>query len=206
MTKHRGGLTPDKYLTDEQLKKLRSYVKEQADLARHRGSKRAVTDELIIEILVNSGLRARELAGLTIGDLPMTHGKPCLWVRNGKGAIDRVVEIPQSLIKQLTRYIKLYRKKAEPTDPLFASRFGTPIHYRTLREKMVKLGKRAGMPGLHLHMLRHTYAVRLYNVEKDLRFVQDQLGHSSPTVTAIYAQTNAEGRKRQVQALDRPEE
>jgi integrase len=35
-------------------------------------------------------------------------------------------------------------------------------------------------------MLRHTYLTRLYNVEHDLRFVQDQAGHA---------------RKRQVEAL-----
>ena len=51
-------------------------------------------------------------------------------------------------------------------------------------------------------MLRHTYLVRLYNVEHDLRFVQDQAGHASPTTTAIYAKTDSAARKRQVQALD----
>jgi len=39
-------------------------------------------------------------------------------------------------------------------------------------------------------------ATRLYNVEHDLRFVQDQAGHASPTTTAIYAKTNAKARRR----------
>ncbi len=54
-------------------------------------------------------------------------------------------------------------------------------------------------------MLRHIYLTRLYKVEKDLRFVQDQAGYASPTTTAIYAQTNNKARKRQVQALDEEE-
>ncbi len=45
----------------------------------------------------------------------------------------------------------------------------------------------------------------IYNVEKDLRFVQDQAGHASPTTTAIYAKTNNTARKRQVEALDEEE-
>jgi integrase len=49
------------------------------------------------------------------------------------------------------------------------------------------------------------YLTRLYNIEKDLRFVQDQAGHASPTTTAIYAKTNSHARKRQVQALDEEE-
>jgi len=43
---------------------------------------------------------------------------------------------------------------------------------------------------------------RLYNVEQYLRFVQDQLGHASPTTTAIYAKTNAKARRRQLDALE----
>lgn len=44
----RGGLAPNKYLSDVQLKKLRQYVKDMADLTRQRGSKRAIIDELIV--------------------------------------------------------------------------------------------------------------------------------------------------------------
>jgi len=65
--------------------------------------------------------------------------------------------------------------------------------------------EQAGIGKLHPHMLRHTYLTRLYNIEKDLRFVQDQAGHASPTTTAIYAKTNNQARKRQVQALDEEE-
>ena len=54
-------------------------------------------------------------------------------------------------------------------------------------------------------MLRHTYLTRLYNVEKDLRFVQDQAGHARSTTTAIYVKTNNTARKRQVEALDEEE-
>lgn len=51
-------------------------------------------------------------------------------------------------------------------------------------------------------MLRHTYLTRLYNIEKDLRFVQDQAGHASPTTTAIYAKTDNKARRRQLETLD----
>ena len=74
--------------------------------------------------------------------------------------------------------------------------------YRSIYEKIKKLGRQSGIGKLHPHMLRHTYGTRLYNVEQDLRFVQDQLGHASPTTTAIYAKTNAKARRRQLEALE----
>jgi len=201
-TGQRGGLAPDKYLTDSQLKRLRQYVKDMADLARQRGSTRAIIDELIIELLVNTGLRASELCDLNIGDLPVSHGKHSIWIRNGKGKVTRTIDIPEGLGKRLERFVRLYRKGAKPKDPLLLSATGKRMIYRSIYEKMKKLGTKSGIGKLHPHMLRHTYGTRLYNVEQDLRFVQDQLGHASPTTTAIYAKTNSKARKRQVEALE----
>jgi len=201
-TKQRGGLLPDKYLSETQLRRLRQYVKDMADLARQRGSRRAIIDELVIELLVNTGLRASELCNLNIGDLPMSHGKDTVWVRDSKGNVTRTVDVPETVNKRLERFVKLYRKDAEPDGPLLISAKGKRMIYRSIYEKIKKLGKQSGIGKLHPHVLRHTYGTRLYNVEQDLRFVQDQLGHASPTTTAIYAKTNAAARRRQVESLD----
>ena len=201
-TIRRGGLAPDKYLSDTQLKKLRQYVKDRADLARQRGSTLAVVDELIVELLANTGLRASELCNLNLQDLPVIHDKNSIWIRDGKGQVTRTVDIPESLQKRIERFARLYRKDAKPDEPLLVSTKGIRMIYRSIYEKMKKLGKQSGIGKLHPHMLRHTYLTRLYNVEHDLRFVQDQAGHASPTTTAIYAKTNSKARKRQVEALD----
>jgi len=201
-TKHRGGLLPDKYLSEAQLRRLRQYVKDMADLARQRGSMRAIIDELVIELLVNTGLRASELCNLNIGDLPMSHGKDAVWVRDGKGSVARTVDIPESIGKRLERFVRLYRKDGGLDEPLLISAKGGRVIYRSIYEKIRKLGRQAGIGKLHPHMLRHTYGTVLYNVEQDLRFVQDQLGHASPTTTAIYAKTNAKARRRQLEALE----
>ncbi|MFC1634550.1 tyrosine-type recombinase/integrase [Planctomycetota bacterium] len=199
--KSRGGLAPNKYLSDVQLRKLRQYVKDMADLARQRGSERAIIDELIVEILANTGLRASELCQLNIEDLPVSHSKDSIWIRDGKGNVTRTIDIPESLVKRLERFIKLYRKDAKSDEPLLISTKGKRVIYRSIYEKIKKLGKKSGIGKIHPHVLRHTYLTRLYNVENDLRFVQDQAGHASPTTTAIYAKTNSKARKRQVEAL-----
>ena len=203
--KKRGGLAPDKYLSDTQLRKLRRYVKDKADLARVRAGSRGVIDELIVELLINTGLRASELCNLNIGDLPIKHGKDCIWVRDGKGKVSRTVDISDNLKKRIERYVKLYRKGARAGSALLVSECGNRIIYRSIYAKIKRIGDQAGIGKLHPHMLRHTYLTRLYNIEKDLRFVQDQAGHASPTTTAIYAKTNNKARKRQVQALDEEE-
>ena len=201
-TKHRGGLTPDKYLSKVQLKKLRRHVRDQADAARERGSTRNVVNELIIELLVGAGLRATELCNLNIADLPVSHGKDCILVRNGKGNVSRAVDISETLKNRIARYVKLYRKNSKPGSPLLLSEWKGRISYQGLYTRVKRIGERAGIGKLHPHTLRHTCLTRLYNIEKDLRFCQDQAGHASPTTTAIYAKTDSESRKRQLEKLD----
>lgn len=197
-----GGLPPDKYLTEQQQKRLLAYIKAQADIARFRNTTRAIIDEMLVMLFLNTGLRAKELCSLRLRDLPVTHGKKMIFVRTGKGKTVRVVEISDRFCKKLEGFIELYRKKAKPADYLFISERDTPLQYVSVYSKIKRIGKRAGIANLHPHVLRHTYLTRLYNVEHDLRFVQDQAGHKSPVTTAIYAQTDQESRRKQVNALD----
>jgi site-specific recombinase XerC len=108
----------------------------------------------------------------------------------------------QLLLKGKEKGHQLYRRGSKPKASLLVSTTGKRIVHRSIYEKMKKLGKKSGVGRLHAHMLRYTYSTRLYNVEHDLRFVQDQAGHAGPTKTAIYAKTNSKARKRQVEASD----
>lgn len=199
----RGGLLPNKYLSEEQFRKLMKYVRGCGDLARMRGRTRGIITEFIIEMLVGTGLRASELCNLNISDLPVSHGKRSIWVRNSKGSVSRVIDISERLNSLIKRFVRLYRKGASPDEPLLVSERGNRLPYRCLHHCVQKAGQRASIGRIHPHMLRHTYLTRLYNIEKDLRFVQDQAGHASPITTAIYARTNNKDRHRQLEALDK---
>ncbi len=198
----RGGLSPAKYLTEQQQKRLIAYVKAQADIARHTNRRRAIIDEMLVMLFLNTGLRANELCKLKLSDLPVTHGKNVVFVRAGKRKVIRIVEISDRFCKKLGRFIELYRKKAKPADYLFINERGKQLQYVSVYSKVTRIGSRAGIAHLHPHVLRHTYLTRLYNVGHDLRFVQDQAGHKSPVTTAIYAQTDQAARRKQVNALD----
>ncbi|MBC7347369.1 MAG: tyrosine-type recombinase/integrase [Clostridia bacterium] len=48
--------------------------------------------------------------------------------------------------------------------------------------------RKAGLEGVNLHALRHTYATRLLELGEDLKVVQELLGHARIAITAdLYA-------------------
>lgn len=227
--RHAGGLRPDKYLSREQVERLMRYVRKEADQARARGSWRAVVNEMIIETLLFSGLRAAELCGLQIRDLPCFHNKNIIYVRTGKGSVSRSVEIPGHFAQRLSDFVKGYRKNAKPVSPLFVCEAGyrklnwtehrrskadghlivrertehtARLSYASLYSKVHSIGIKAGLVRLHPHMLRHTYGTMLYNIDRDVRLVGNQLGHLNIGTTQIYTRTDNASARRQIELLN----
>ncbi len=172
-------------LSEPQVQRLLSHIRQGADRARRDGNTRAVVDELIVLSLLHAGLRAQELCALRIADTPAHGDKPQLHIRNCSGPSTRVVHIPQELVPTFQRFVQRYRKDAEPEDPLLLSERGTPFGYMSLYSKVRRIGREAGLAGLHPASLRHTFLVRLYEKEQDLRFVQEQAGHARIKSTAL---------------------
>jgi integrase len=71
--------------------------------------------------------------GLRLGEalrLEASHidaARQLVWVRDGKGAKDRRVPLPQPLLQRLRHYWK-HERPASPTERLFVASEGTPIH------------------------------------------------------------------------------
>ncbi len=200
--KNRGPLAPNKYLSEDQVKRLKQYVKAQADLARDRYSRRTVINEAIVDVLLNSGLRAAELCQLEMRDLPHSHGKLVINVRAGKGCVQRSVEVSSALANRIRLFVKRYRKGAKPKSSLFVNERCGQLSYRSLYSKLRIIGRAAGIGHLHPHMLRHTYGTAFFNKSKNLLMLQDQLGHADPVTTAIYAKTNSSERRRTAENFD----
>ncbi len=182
-----------KFLSNNQLQTLLRYVKNRADEARQKGTTRAIVDEIIVLLLVNTGLHASELCNLCIADVPIGHRENAIWVRDSRGDAFRTVEIDSKMSEFLERFVRLYRKAANTDQPLVINERGKPISYMSVYSKVKRIGEKAKIGKLHPHMLRCTYLVRLYNNKNDLRFVQEQAGHANRKTTTLYAKMTIGG-------------
>ena len=179
-------LTPDKFLTPEETKQLRRTCQEAATIAKSRGNQAPVRDALIIDLALGSGLRVSEMAKLKVEDLYLKRGQSSNHVRDGKGGKARVVDIGLNLRKHIIEFLD-YRTMDSAY--LFPSERGKKITRSGIQQVFKKWAKKAGIPAHYsIHSLRHTYATNLYKASGyNLRLVQKQLGHSSPSITQVYA-------------------
>jgi integrase len=174
-------------LSESELERLLAYIREKADVARRRGTTRAVIDEVLVLLLLNAGIRAAELCNLAVGDLVTEQDASILRVRDASGNVSRAVEVTLEMAAYLHRFVELYRQDAKSNDPLLVNERGKRLAYISIFSKVKRIGRQAGVGNLHPRILRSTYVVRLYDREQNLQFVQQQAGHASLRTTAIYA-------------------
>ena len=177
-----------KPLSEKDLKKLVGHVREHATTARLHGTSRAIIDEVIVDLLVEAGLKPQELCKLRLIDTPVHHTANIISVRSERGHRTRDIPVSQELAERLKRFSSLYRQGAKSKDPLILSERGNPLGYFSIYSKIRRIGQGAGIKHLQPNALRKTYIANLFAKEKDLRLVQQQAGHSSPKTTALYVQ------------------
>jgi site-specific recombinase XerD len=175
-------LTLEKFLNREEISKLRKWVKKCKDKK----------DWIIIELLLNTGIRVQELADLKCGDLFFRDELSAVVVRHGKGDKQREVLISRTFQDEAKEYIKskeVNKEKIGPDDVLlYSPRSKGKYTTRALQLRFKRILKGAGVSTSHsIHHLRHTYAsLLLSSSNNNLPLVQKQLGHSSVTTTQVY--------------------
>ncbi len=72
---------------------------------------------------------------------------------------------------------------------MFPNQAGNPINHNNLVNRHFNPALEvAELPKIRFHDLRHTYASLLIEQGENIKYIQNQLGHSNPTVTLnVYA-------------------
>ena len=143
----------------------------------------ALRDQAIAELLYGSGLRLAELAGLNLDDVYLDAG----WLNvHGKGNKQRQVPLTQSSVALLRQW--LAQRPAQPQETaLFTTQRGTRLGSRQIAKRLDNWAQQHGSPQhISPHMLRHSFAGHLLQASRDIRAVQDLLGHASLSSTQIY--------------------
>jgi site-specific recombinase XerD len=116
-------------------------------------------DEAIVRLMLETGLRAGELLGLTLDDVDLARG--VARVRRGKGGKGRTVPFGPQTARTIDRYLRMRRAhRLARTGALWLGDNGQTLGYHGLRVSLYRRAQAAGIKGFHLHLMRHTAASR----------------------------------------------
>jgi len=144
-----------------------------------------VRDRAILELLYSSGLRLAELVGLDLLDLDLDDRSVRV---TGKGNKTRVLPVGRRAVEALRIWLARRGEIARADEQaVFVSQRGTRVAPRTVQQRLKVWVKRQGTSiSVHPHMLRHSFATHLLESSRNLRAVQELLGHASISTTQVY--------------------
>ncbi len=142
-------------------------------------------DRAMLELFYSSGLRLAELVGLDLGDVDAADRTVRVL---GKGSKARVVPVGKQALAALHDWLTVRCELARSSETaLFVGRRGARVNPRTVQKRVNAWAKRQGAPtSVHPHMLRHSFATHVLESSRNLRAVQELLGHASLSTTQIY--------------------
>jgi len=160
----------------DDLRRLREYIHE-TDNPMHI---------CIIELLLGTGLRVSELAGLTLKDIELEEN-PRIRVL-GKGCINRTLPLNAAARAAVEQYLEVRGENA--TQCLLLGQRG-PLGRGAIGIILGNYGDKLGIK-VTPHMLRHSLAYQLIKGGVAMTTIQQILGHESILTTNLYTQTTAQ--------------
>ena len=144
----------------------------------------------LFQLAIFSGARQGEILGLKWSDVDWDNNQIHIqrtfnndsWYDTKTDASMRKIDLGPAMMIVLKKW-KLACQKNR-LNLVFPNNVGNPINHNNLVNRHFNpASKAAELPKIRFHDLRHTYASLLIEQGENIKYIQSQLGHSSPTVT-----------------------
>ncbi len=149
--------------------------------------KERVRNLAILELLFATGIRVSELCSLKPSDFAENYASITV---NGKGCKQRVIPIiNQFVIDALKDYHQLFNEDIDKY--FFINRIKNQLSTQSVRLMVRTYSSKANNQTVTPHAFRHSFATLLLELDVDIRYIQNILGHSSINTTQIYTHVNS---------------
>ena len=147
-------------------------------------------DYALIILLLRLGLRRGEVARLTLDDIDWRAGE---LVVHGKGGREDRLPLPADVGAAIAAYLRRGRPASDRREVFLQARAPyAPIASGTVASTVRRACRRAGIPEVGSHRLRHTTACEMVSAGVPIVRIGQVLRHRSLQSTAIYARVNIE--------------
>ena len=160
-------------------------------------------DNAIMLLFLSTGIRCSALYKLDINNI---NWEESTLIVMDKGSKIHKYILPNKTINALQLWMdkRTVILNGRKEDALFISKNKNRLCQCSISNLVKKYT--ADIEGKHItpHKLRATFGTHLYNETRDIKFVQDQMGHSSPKITEIYIRGNQDiDKKRAAQIVSK---
>jgi site-specific recombinase XerD len=138
----------------------------------------------IVEILLQTGLRIGELAGIQLQDITLEQST--LKIRAFESHDSRRVPLNKTAKEAIEMYVKERPKTKNTT--LFITKTGNPFLIRNIRTAINRYFRIAGIEGAKVNDLRHTFIVEQLKAGVPLVDLSKMIGHKRLSTTEKYLQ------------------
>ena len=148
-------------------------------------------DRALLRLLIDTGIRRGELAGLLVADVDLAHDE--ITVRR-KGGWRQSLSILSKTSRDLDRYLRL--RASHPgasSDELWLGSRG-PLRANSILQLVRRRGRQAGLPALFVHQLRHTAIHDQLAAGASESNVMRRMGWTGRDMLARYAASTADER------------
>lgn len=183
----------------------------------HKDNKRIFTfhqfnrerDTAIVSLILGSGLRLSEVAGINVDDLDIN--KALVRVVR-KGDKEQYVYFSKQALLDIENYLQIREARYLPEKhenylfiaaPVGRKGKSRRLTQRSIEKLVEKYATAFGKPSLTVHSLRHSFATRYHLENNDVPRLKNQLGHSSIQTTMIYTHLTDEEMRNAVNNMDR---
>ena len=164
-----------------------------------RSSLTGSRDFAILVVLARLGLRAGEVAGLRLDDIDWRAGE--ITITSGKGRRQDRLPLPTDVGEALAWYLSNSRRPTLACRAVFVTRHAPvrPLHPNTVSRVVLVACRRAGVPEVRAHRLRHALGAELARQGADLAAIGQVLRHRDVATTGKYAKVAFESLREVVQ-------
>jgi site-specific recombinase XerD len=151
-------------------------------------------DEAIIRVLLDTGMRIGECAGMKLADTDLDSGAVLIM---GKGSRPRVALFGARTARAIDRYLRLRRVHRHASSPALWLSLRGPISVDGIDERLKTRAAQAGIKPVHAHQFRHTFAHYWKASGQQEGDLKRLMGWRSDAMLARYGSSLADERARE---------
>jgi site-specific recombinase XerD len=140
---------------------------------------------IIIEILLQTGIRIGELCRIKQSQINLNSKEPSLTVEEYGSNLERTIPLNQVAVEMFKEYAKI-RPKTTNSDNLFITKSGNSLLIRNVRASIDNVFKKAGIQNAKVNDLRNTFIAHHLSKGTNIFMLSKIIGHKRISTTEKY--------------------